>query len=61
MSLQLNEVLCEVAGQAAVRNVPQLDRAVLGRRRNDVVVERVPFDVQNGTAVTGDLKIKRLQ
>ena len=57
MALQLDNVLREIAGQPPVRDVPQLDGAVLGRAGDDVVVERVPFDVKDLTAVTRDLEI----
>ena len=56
MSLQLDEILCEIRVEPPIRDVPELDGAVLGRRGDDVVVERVPLDVQHGTAVAGDLE-----
>ena len=55
VSLQLDEKVIEVAGEPSVRDVPQLDGAVLRGRGDDVVVERVPLDVQHGAAVAGNL------
>jgi hypothetical protein len=56
VSIEFNEVFIEVVGQAAVRDVPELDGAVFGAAGDDVVVERVPFDVGNGSTVPVDLK-----
>ena len=59
MTLKLYEILVEIVCESRVRDVPQLDRAVLRGRRDDVVVERVPFNVQDGAAVPGNLKKKK--
>ncbi len=55
MSLQIDNVVVEVAGESLVGDVPQLDGAVLATGCDNVVVERVPLDVQHWTAVTADL------
>ena len=54
--LQLDEVLREVLVQPPVGDVPQLDGAVFRRGGDDVVVERVPLDVEDLPAVPGHLK-----
>ncbi len=57
MALQLDQEVGEVGGrepQTAIGNVPQLYGAVLGGAGDDVVVERVPFDVQHGSTVTAN-------
>ena len=51
-------MLPEVRHEPAVRDVPQLDGAVLRTARHDVVVEGVPLDVEHGAAVAADLKKK---
>lgn len=51
MSIEFNEVFVEIVGQSTVRDVPELDGAVLGAAGDDVVVERVPFDVGYGSTV----------
>ena len=56
MALQLDEVLREVFVQPPIGDVPQLHGAVLRRGGDDVVVERVPLNVQNLPAVSGYLK-----
>ena len=59
MSLELDEVLGEVLVQPAVGDVPQLHGAAFRGGGDDVVVEGVPLDVQNLTAVSRNLKAKR--
>ena len=57
MSLKLDEMLGEVLVQESpIGDVPKLHGAVLGRARDDVVVERVPLDVKHLPAVAGDLE-----
>jgi len=51
VSIEFNEVFVEIVGQSTVRDVPELDGAVLGAAGDDVVVERVPFDVGYGSTV----------
>ena len=61
MSIEFDEVFVEIVGQSAVRDVPELDGAVLGAAGYDVVVERVPFDVGDGSTVSvylGSLKVE---
>ncbi len=55
MTLQIDEVLAEITDQSAVGDVPELDGAVLGATGDDVVVERVPLDVQHLPAVSAHL------
>ena len=55
MALEINEMFVEIICESAVGDVPHLDGAVLGRAGDNVVVERVPFDVQHLSAVTADL------
>ena len=55
VTLEFDEIFIEIICQSGVRDVPQLHCAVLGGGGNDVVVERIPFDVENGTAVPGNL------
>jgi hypothetical protein len=59
VSLQFHEVFREVILEAGIRDVPQLDGAVLGGGGDDVVVERVPFYVVHLAAVAGDLEDDR--
>ena len=48
-------MLREITGQPPIGDVPQLHGAVLGRAGDDVVVERVPLDVEDLAAVATDL------
>lgn len=59
MSIEFDEVFVEVVGQSSVGNVPELDGAVLCAAGDDVVVERVPFDVRHRATVTINLKSKK--
>jgi len=42
---KLYEILIEVGEETPIRDVPDLDGAVLRSAGNDIVVERIPFDV----------------
>ena len=49
---QVDDGFVEVAVEADVGDLPDLDRTVLGRGRDHRVVVRAPLDVQHGGAVT---------
>ncbi len=54
MALQLDEVLGEVGreSEAAIRDVPEFDGAILGGAGDDVVVKRVPSHVGYRSAMS---------
>ncbi len=54
-------LVTRVAGDASVGDVPEFDGAVLGAGGDDVVVERVPLDVEHGPRVTGDFTDRQVQ
>ena len=54
MLQQVDNRLRHRPGQTAVRNLPDLDVAILGGRGYDVVVVRTPRDVEDGTFVASD-------
>lgn len=52
VSMQIHEPFCEIIAKTSVWYVPQLDGAIIGARGYDIVVERVPFYVENRSSVT---------
>ncbi len=59
VAVEVDEPLVEdgragTAADAAVGNVPELDGAVVRAGGDDVVVERVPLDVEDRARVAGD-------
>ena len=51
---QVGHAVAQVLGEAAVRHVPHLHRAVLGRGRDQVVVVGAPGQVEHGRLVADD-------
>jgi hypothetical protein len=60
MALQRLHRLGEVLSETAIGHVPDLDVAVLGRRRQQIVVERIPRQIEHGRLVTGDQRLALL-
>jgi len=54
MSHQVNNGFLKVSQQSTFRNLPDLDRTVLGATGYHVVIVWTPMDVENGRAVTHD-------
>ena len=54
MTMQFDERVGQSGAQPAVRNLPDTDDRILRCGSDDVVVKRVPLDVEHGTFVTGD-------
>ena len=63
MTLEIQQVLFQILVdrlQATVRDVPQLDGAIVWSGSDDVVVERVPFNVRHRTRMTWHCKWTRV-
>jgi hypothetical protein len=52
VTLQHNHCITRALCQTTIRNLPHADSAVLRGRRDDVIVERAPLEIQNRSLVT---------
>ncbi len=55
MTMEVHDPLGEVLAQAVIADLPHFDGGVLGARSDLVIIERVPLDVEHGSAVSAYL------